>query len=153
MLMVDNIDCLITISLDFDKEGSRYMTFNLTKMRDKHNDKRSYFAQPFVPGSTIRLIEDAGGVPQFRESLHMVPELNNNTIIKMSGSSTMTNSIDDILDTNEIDDTNVFKKTVYTFDNDTNNDRPEPVCPISFILDDSSSDLDKMMNELDNMIA
>ena len=153
MLMVDNIDCLITISLDFDKEGSRYMTFNLTKMRDKHNDKRSYFAQPFVPGSTIRLIEDVGGVPQFRESLHMVPELNNNTIIKMSGSSTMTNSIDDILDTNEIDDTNVFKKTVYTFDNDTNNDRPEPVCPISFILDDSSSDLDKMMNELDNMIA
>jgi hypothetical protein len=71
----------------------------------------------------------------------------------MSGSSTMTNSIDDILDTNEIDDTNVFKKTVYTFDNDTNSDRPEPVCPISFILDDSSSDLDKMMNELDNMIA
>lgn len=92
MLMIDNLDCGIIITLDFDKEENRYMTFNLIKMRDK--TERTYIAQPFDQGSTIRLMEDVGGIPQFKESIHTAPEFNNrpNTIIKMSGASSMMNN-------------------------------------------------------------
>lgn len=73
MLMFDNVDVGIIINLDFDEENSRYMVFKLDKMRDKTG--RDYIAQPFAYGSTIRLLEDVGGVPMFKESLHMNDEV------------------------------------------------------------------------------
>ena len=56
LLMVENIDVAISIALDFDQDGNRYITFNLAKMRDKNKSERTYFAQPFMQGSTIRLM-------------------------------------------------------------------------------------------------
>jgi hypothetical protein len=148
MLIQDNIDCSIMISLDFDKDSNRHMTFNLTKMRDKMVNPRTYFAQPFIPGSTIRLVEDVNGIPQFKESLHMAPELKNNTIIKMSGASSMTNSLDDFLD-EEVDSTNIFKKTTYDFDED-NNERKVAVDAITF-FDDVDSDFNNILQDLSQL--
>ena len=89
LLMMDNIDCAIIINLDFDENNNTYMVFSLIKMRDK--TERTYIAQPFMYGSRIRLIEDVGGVPVFRERLH-VRELNRpNNSIRTSSSSIMSN--------------------------------------------------------------
>lgn len=102
MLMIDNLDCAMIIALDFDKDENKYMTFNLVKMRDKTN--RIYIAQPFTPGSGIRLMDDVGGIPQFKESIHTAPEIKRNTIIKMSGaSSMMPDDIDTVIDFNAED--------------------------------------------------
>lgn len=88
MLMIDNLDCGIFIALDFDKDKRRYMTFNLSKMRGKTT--RTYIAQPFMPDSTIRLVDDLGGVPQFKESLHKASEMNTNNLpVKISGASNL----------------------------------------------------------------
>lgn len=109
MLMIDNLDCAMIITLDYDKEANKYMTFNLIKMRDKTN--RTYIAQPFVPGSGIRLVEDVGGIPQFKESIHTAPDIKHNSIIKLSGSSSMMNNIDNVIDINEEDfKDNAFNK-------------------------------------------
>lgn len=151
MLIQDNIDCSIMITLDFDKDSNRYMTFNLTKMRDKMVTPRLYFAQPFIPGSTIRLVEDMNGIPQFKESLHMAPELKNNTIIKMSGASSMTNTLDDFLD-DEVDSTNVFKKTTYDFDEDNNNERKVAVDAITFFDDEISTNFDNIFEDLNELV-
>ena len=109
MLMIDNLDCAIIITLDFDKDGNRHMTFNLIKMRDKTD--RTYIAQPFVPQSTIRLMEDFGGIPQFKESIHTAPELKRNTVIKISGAS----SLDDVIDISDDERTthNAFSIQTY----------------------------------------
>ena len=132
MLMIDNLDCGIIITLDFDKEENKYMTFNLIKMRDKTN--RTYIAQPFSPGSSIRLIEDMGGIPQFKESIHTAPELRkNNTCIKMTGVSTMTNSIDDVIDSGEDHSDNAFTKQNYSLNSDTSNQRNVVIKPIEFV--------------------
>jgi hypothetical protein len=60
LLMMDNIDCAIIINQEFDKDNNLYMVYNLIKMRDKTS--RTYIAQPFMYGSTIRMVEDVGGV-------------------------------------------------------------------------------------------
>ena len=149
MLIQDNVDCSIMITLDFDKDGNRHMCFNLTKMRDKMINPRTYFAQPFIPGSTIRLVEDMGGVPQFKESLHMAPELKNNTIIKMSGASSMTNSLDDFLD-DEVDSTNIFKKATYDFSDEEDKKNKVVIDAITFFdeMDNKVDDIIKDLNEL-----
>ena len=54
--MFDNLDGAIIINLDFDENGSRYLCYNLIKLREK--PLREYIAQPFVYGSSIRLVED-----------------------------------------------------------------------------------------------
>jgi RecA/RadA recombinase len=87
MLIVDNSDFIVMIGLDADSEGNRYMGFHRVKMRGKPIVDRPYFAQPFVPGSKIRLVEDIGGIPQFKETLHNA--IGNNTIIKVSGTSNL----------------------------------------------------------------
>lgn len=101
MLMIDNLDMALIITLDFDKDENRYMTFNTVKMRDK--TARTYIAQPFVRGSTIRLMEDVGGIPQFKESIHTAPEIKRSGVIKISGASTMSNNINDVIDISEDD--------------------------------------------------
>ena len=88
LLMIDNIDCAMILTKDYDRDGNCYMTFNRIKMRDK-GSKREYIAQPFVMGNEIRLIEDLYGPAQFKESIHC--EVFNNTgSMALSGSSAMT---------------------------------------------------------------
>ena len=116
LLMIENIDCAISIALDFDKENNRYITFNLAKMRDKNKSERTYFAQPFAPGSTIRLIEDLGGIPQYKDTLHASPDLEQNTIVKTTGASSLTNEIADLLNKNVETDENAFSKKSYTME-------------------------------------
>ena len=131
MLMIDNLDCAMIIALDFDKDENRYMTFNSVKMRDKTD--RVYIAQPFVRGSTIRLMEDIGGIPQFKESIHTAPEIKRNSIIKISGASTMSNNINDVIDISEEDiKDNAFTKRSYSLEPETQN-RPTIIKPIEFI--------------------
>lgn len=146
MLMIDNLDCGIIITLDFDKEENRYMTFNLIKMRDKTN--RTYIAQPFNRGSTIRLIEDVGGIPQFKESIHTAPEIKRNSIIKVSGASTMANNIDDVIDINEKDrNDNAFASKQYSIEKP----RQSAIKPIVFVgngFDKELSDLKSQMNNI-----
>ena len=125
LLMVDNIDVAISIALDFDKDDNRYITFNLTKMRDKNKSGRTYFAQPFAPGSTIRLVEDVGGIPQYRDSLHASPDLEVNTIVKTTGASSLTSEIADLLNKNIENDDNAFSKKTYTINEETDEKRIE----------------------------
>ena len=55
---------------------------------------RTYIAQPFAKGSTIRLMEDYGSIPQFKESLHGAPELKNG-VMKVSSSSAISSALED----------------------------------------------------------
>jgi hypothetical protein len=113
LLMIENIDVAISIALDFDQDDNRYITFNLAKMRDKNKSERTYFAQPFMQGSTIRLMEDLGGIPQYKDSLHMSPDLNTKTIVKTTGASSLTNEISSLLNNNVNNDNNTFSKKTY----------------------------------------
>ena len=134
MLMIDNLDVGLIITLDFDREENRFMTFNLIKMRDKTN--RTYIAQPFVPGSTIRLMSDVGGIPQFKESIHGIADIGkqSNTIIKTSGASSMFNNINNVIDINEqdINDNAFANNQTYNFDPNMIN-RVPIINPIEFI--------------------
>ena len=146
MLMIDNLDMAMIITLDFDKDENRYMTFNAVKVRTKN--ARTYIAQPFVRGSTIRLVEDIGGIPQFKESIHTAPELKKNTVIKISGTSTMTNNIDDVIDINDEDlKDNAFSKKTYTLDNIPSIN--EIIKPIEFIgINTMGNDIMNLRNQL-----
>lgn len=147
MLMIDNLDCGIIITLDFDKEENRYMTFNLIKMRDKTN--RTYIAQPFNRGSTIRLIEDVGGIPQFKESIHTAPEIKRNSIIKVSGASTMANNIDDVIDINEKDrNDNAFASKQYSIEKP----RQSAIKPIVFVGNGFDKSLSEIKTQMNNII-
>lgn len=110
LLMIDNVDCNLAIAKDYDKDGNAYMCFNATKMRD--DSARNYIAQPFAMGSKIRLLEDIGGVPQFKESIHMAPEMKRNAAVKTSGASSMYN-FTNVLDTNEEKSDNPFDQDSY----------------------------------------
>ena len=159
MIMIDNLDCGIIITLDFDKDENKYMTFNLIKMRDKTN--RMYIAQPFSPYSSIRLVEDMGGIPQFKESIHAAPELKRNTIIKMSGASAI-NEMGNVINVEEEDiKDNVFMNgstQSYNLQPSKFGDTPAfcpitfPECPIEFINDKSSS-IANQISELKRMAS
>lgn len=144
MLMIDNLDCGIIITLDFDKDENRYMTFNLIKMRAKTS--RMYIAQPFVPGSTIRLIEDKGGIPQFKESIHTAPDIKKSTIIKLSGTSTMSDSFDNVIDIHDDDvKSNTFSRQTYDLTPESEN--KTIIKPIEFMgLNDSILDIKNILN-------
>ena len=105
MLMLDNVDVGIIINLDFDEEGNRYIVFKLDKMRDK--TMRTYIAQPFIYGSTIRLMEDVGGIPMFKETLHMNMEVPRIASIRTSSANVMAN-IDMVTSSHPPKD-NIFK--------------------------------------------
>lgn len=110
MLMIDNVDCHIVITIDYDDKHNKYMCFNSTKMRD--DNLRNYIAQPFAIGSKIRLLEDLGGVPQFKESIHMAPEMHRNAAVRTSSASSMYN-FDNVLDTEDKDPSNPFNQDSY----------------------------------------
>ena len=106
LLMIDNLDCGITIARDWDSDGQMYMTFHRIKMRDKGSE-RDYIAQPFLPDNPIRLLEDFGGIPQFKESIHTIPGfagMQSKTHIKIDGAS----SISQVIDVNESNEDNAF---------------------------------------------
>lgn len=143
MLLIDNVDCNINITKDYDNDGTMYMCFNSTKMRD--DSLRSYICQPFAVGSKIRLLEDLGGVPQFKESIHMAPEIKRNSAIKTSGASSMFD-FNNVLDTNEEKKDNPFDQDSYSLESsekiqDTLDDIKDllnaPVinleCPVRFV--------------------
>lgn len=123
LLMIDNLDCGITIARDYDRDGLMYMTFHRVKMRDK-GSTREYIAQPFYPDNQIRLVEDFGGIPQFKESIHNVPGMpqNNSNHIKMDGTSSLNSVIDLELDNTD----NAFSKSTYNLNPiAANNNSPE----------------------------
>lgn len=155
MLMIDNLDCGIIITLDFDKDQNRYMAFSLIKMRDKPN--RMYIAQPFAQGSTIRLMEDYGGIPQFKETLHGAPELKN-SVLKVSGSSAISSALEDFDSQDYIKENNAFmSKNIYNLDE---NDVDEVSNNFNNTLGDLASQLNinivkssySPIKEIDNMI-
>lgn len=112
LLMIDNLDCGITIARDYDKDGLCYITFHRIKMRDK-GSQRDYIAQPFLPDNPIRLVEDVGSIPQFKESLHTA-EIRSSNCIKLSGAASMTtDNIIDVVDRNEGMIDNTFNKNTY----------------------------------------
>ena len=68
MLMIDNCDVGIIITKDYDKHGNIYMGFVEIKTRTKCGI--DYFAQPFVQGNPIKLVEDLNDpIPSFKTSL------------------------------------------------------------------------------------
>ena len=138
MLMIDNLDCGIIITLDFDKDQNRYMAFSLIKMRDK--PQRTYIAQPFAQGSTIRLMEDYGGIPQFKETLHGAPELKSN-VMKISGSSAISSALEDFDSQEYIKENNSFiSKSSYNLDDEDS-------------IDDASEEFNNMLNSLGPSVA
>ena len=118
LLMIDNVDLAITLTKDYDKDGNCYMTFHRVKMRDR-GSQRDYICQPFIPGTEVRLICDLGGIPQFKESIH-TNQIRNTTSIRMSGSNTMTNSIESVIDIDDDDlEHNAFVKDSFTLEPET----------------------------------
>ena len=163
LLMMDNIDCAIIINLDFDENNNTYMVFSLIKMRDK--TERTYIAQPFMYGSRIRLIEDVGGVPVFRERLH-VRELNRpNNSIRTSSSSIMSNMGNIVAPNSTINSFSpINPNNNYSFasyEEEINNQPeeeiskgPEIIRPFVFIKDIQNSDmsgLSELKEKLNNL--
>lgn len=108
LLMVDNLDCGITISRDYDRDGVMYMAFHRIKMRDK-GSTRDYIAQPFLPDNPIRLVEDFGSIPQFKETLHNIVMPSMGGHLKMDGTS----SLSQIIDFNQDHSDNAFSKSTF----------------------------------------
>lgn len=158
LLMLDNIDCAIIINLDFDENNNKYMVYSIIKMRDK--TERTFFCQPFLYGSGIRMVEDVGGIPQFRERLH-TKELNrSNNYIRTSSSNIMSN-ISNILPNNSQQN---------AFNNNPNNnyafntyDEPEEeqeevlkapniITPFYFVKDIPNSNMASGLEDLKNKL-
>ena len=115
LLMIDNLDCGLTLTKDYDKDGNMYMTFHRVKMRDK-GSTFDYIAQPFLPDNPIRLVEDLGGIPQFKETLHTIPMMNMNSNIRISGSSSvMSNDFENVIDPSDLSD-NIFNGNKASYD-------------------------------------
>lgn len=114
ILMFDNLDGAIIINLDFDENGSRYLCYNLIKLREK--PLREYIAQPFVYGSSIRLVEDVGGIPMFKESLHMAPAIQRSASIKTNSANTIIN-LDNISNDRSSERDNAFAQNNAMFYN------------------------------------
>ena len=69
MLMIDNCDLAMIITKDHDRFGNEYMGFVQVKTRTRCD--LEYFAQPFVHGNNIKLVEDVyEPVPSYRVQLH-----------------------------------------------------------------------------------
>jgi hypothetical protein len=117
-------------------------------MRD--DGSRDYIAQPFALGSKIRLLEDLGGIPQFKDTIHMAPEIKRSTVMKTTGASAaMFSDFDNVLGNTDSD--NIFTKNTYNlaetnkiesaddlianiddFRNQLSAPKLEIICPIEF---------------------
>jgi hypothetical protein len=120
LLMIDNVDVAATIAKDWDREGNMYMTFNRIKMRGK-GSAREYIAQPFLPDNSIRLVEDIGGIPQFKETIHGLPSLPlTSGNIKMDGASSLNSIINTDVNKDNTFNINLTPVSVNNNDNDFN---------------------------------
>ena len=137
MLMIDNLDFGIIITLDYDKDERLYMAFNAVKTRGKTN--RTYIVQPFVPGNTMRLVEDYGGIPQFKDTLHTAIDLNRraSSIVKISGASSMTESMNLSVNGDMIDSDNTFAKKSYVIDEEEKEPERKIIKAFYYINEDS----------------
>ena len=144
MLMIDNLDFGIIITLDYDKDERLYMAFNAVKTRAK--TQRTYIVQPFIPGNTMRLVEDFGGIPQFKESIHTQLDMNrmSSSIIKVSGASSMSENMDITVSKN-IDEDNVFTKKSY------NIEEKEIIKPLIFVNEDMGNFVNNIKLDLGNI--
>ena len=97
VMILNNADCGIIINKDQDEHGSRYLGFNLVKMRDKTSF--TYFAQPFAYGGEIKLIEDVNGPPMYKEKLRSRGDAPSITNVRTSSANAM-NSINNIAQLN-----------------------------------------------------
>ena len=137
MLMIDNLDFGIIITLDYDKDERLYMAFNAVKTRAKTD--RTYIVQPFVPGNTMRLVEDYGGIPQFKDTLHTAIDLNRgaSSIVKISGASSMTESMNLSVSGDMIDSDNTFAKKSYVIDEEEKEPERKIIKAFYYINEDS----------------
>ena len=121
LVMLDNLDMGIIINKDWDREGNLYMVFSTIKTRYKTD--REYIAHPFMPGSTIKLVEDVGQpVPAFKETLRSTGNLVGPYGNMMNLSAPVNTSA---MFTNNNDDSNIFSKgTSYNLSN-TKRDIPQ----------------------------
>ena len=141
MLLIDNVDCNINITKDRDKDGALYLCFNSTKMRD--DSTINYICQPFAVGSKIRLLEDIGGPPQYKESIHMAPEIKRSPALATSSATLY--AFDNVLDSSEDKKDNPFDNNAYALDSKENIEdniddikdmlslKSEIICPMKFI--------------------
>ena len=104
--ILNNSDCSIVINKDMDDNGVEYMGFNLIKMRDKPLNKVFYFAQPFMY-SDIRFVEDIGGEPMYKLSVHGAEETPNIPGLKVSSTNVLGHLDDFEFDKNS-DEYNLF---------------------------------------------
>jgi replicative DNA helicase len=136
LLMIDNLDCAITLAKDYDRDGLMYMTFHRVKMRDK-GSTREYIAQPFYPDNPIKLVEDFGGIPQFKETIHDIPGMAPHTSSNIKLDST--SSINSIIDLSKPD--NTFAKEEYDL-------KPMKVDSKDKIFNDKMDEFDKELSSL-----
>ena len=137
LLMIDNLDGAFIINPDYDDEGNKHMVFKSIKSRIKEG--RSYIVQPFAYGSPIRLVEDVGGVPQFKESLHINQNIQNRFgVVKTSS----TNVISSFQTANQEENSFSPQSSVYdmtlkdTYDDNDETvlvETPKIIVPIHFI--------------------
>ena len=138
LLMIDNLDGAFIINRDQDDEGTGYMVFKSIKYRDK--ESRTYIVQPFVYGSGIKLVEDVGGVPQFKESLHKNMEINNRMATLRTSPANIISNIPPL----QINKENAFAQTSsvekltlkdpYEDEDDIQSGpQSEIICPIHFV--------------------
>lgn len=73
LVMLDNLDMGIIINKEYDRDNNTWLAFNVIKSRIKID--RDYIVHPFVQGSTIRLVEDVGTAPAFRDTLRSMGNL------------------------------------------------------------------------------
>lgn len=143
LLMIDNVDAAFTLTKDYDKDGLCYICFHRIKMRDKAS-ARDYICQPFLPGGEVRLVCDVGTIPQFKETIHVnqIKSVSNN--IKISGASNMTNTINNLIDTTEVPDDNIFVKSSYELSD--NNKEVHSISEEKDIFEDDT--LDKIIEDI-----
>ena len=86
----------------------------------------------------MRLVEDVGGIPQFKDSLHTQLDMNRagSSVVKISGASSMTESMD-LSVKEEIESDNSFNKVKYFIDEETEEER-EIIKPLIFINEESN---------------
>ena len=152
LLMLDNIDCAIIINPDFDEDGNKYMVFSIVKMRDK--TERTYIAQPFLYGSTIRMVEDVGGVPAFRERVHSREMFNRPTnSVRVTSSSIMSNMLPQNNQRNAFaTDNNPYSFNSYDEEAEETIATPNIIKPFYFVKDIPNSNISAGLSDLKNKL-
>lgn len=78
-MMIENLDMAIVINKEWDEFNTMYMCFSAIKMRD--NSQTPYIAQPFVSGSSIKLVEDVNlPKPMYKQSLKSQGDMYRNSM-------------------------------------------------------------------------